>query len=112
MKYLKIPVRYLCNWTIPEFSLQSPEDTISDFYHLKMSRLSQMHSQVPWIRFRRGAACSLEHDFSVLLVDFQRTGPHICTTGSGRILNKGCYPTASQLLSVLLEDIVNTPFCN
>lgn len=42
MQHLKIPVRYLRNWTIPDIFLQSPEATISDFYHLKISRLSSI----------------------------------------------------------------------
>lgn len=57
-----------------------------------------MHSQVLWIR-------SLEHCFPVLLVAFQRSGPHVCTMGSGRILNEGFFFfIASQLLSVLLGE--------
>lgn len=35
---------------------------------------------------------------------FQRIGLHVCTMGSGRILNEGCFCIASQLLSALLGD--------
>ena len=53
-------------------------------HHLKISRLSQLHSQILGIP-------SLEHCFPVLLGAFQRIGPHVYTMGSGRILNEGFF---------------------